>query len=371
MAGGALVAPTLPAIMSAFSISKQNIGWVMGVYTLSTAISMPFVGVLSDRYGRKTILVPALFINGLAGLGTAFSGRFELILLFRFIQGIGIAGMMPIAMTLIGDLFDGKERVRAMGVLSATTGVGSAAAPFLGGMLAGITWRIPFFLYLLTIPLAVLVLLVIPIQKNKEVRNIKDYIRSFLAVPHRKRIIGILLLSFLSFVLLYALIIYIPILLTSKQFGLSEFWAGLFLAIQGITSGTAATQAKRLSERLTRPIILTGGFLLISGGLTVIFLSSVIWHVIAGLLIFGSGFGTVQPQLNTWVTEQVSHEQRGGLVSVFNMLKYVGQTTAPLLYGFLLAVAHLDYIFLVAAGIGIWAASIAFYLKRFSSPDPR
>lgn len=365
MAGGAMVAPTLPAIMKSFQVDKQSIGWVMGVYSMATAICMPFIGILSDRFGRKTVLIPALLLNGAAGLGAALSIRFDTILLARFFQGIGIAGMMPVAMTLIGDLYEGKERVRAMGALSATTGIGSAAAPFIGGMLAGIAWRVPFFLYLTTIPLAFLVLVKIPnSDQGKAIPNLGTYVKRFLYVPNRLRISGIISLAYLSFVLLYSLIIYLPILLTGERFGLSEFWAGLFLAIQGVTSGIMATQAKKLSERFLRPVIGCFGFLLMSSGLTVLFFSHRLWHPIVGLLIFGAGFGTIQPQLNTWITEQVGHEQRGGLVGIFNMFKYVGQTTAPLLFGFILTFIFVHGVFLCAAVIGIIAAVISLLLKR-------
>lgn len=365
MAGGALVAPTLPSIMAAFSVSKQAIGFVMGVYTLSTAICMPFVGFLSDRVGRKTILIPALVLNGVAGFGVAVSNRFELVLLFRFIQGIGVAGLMPTAMTLVGDLFQGKQRVRAMGALSATTGVGSAAAPLIGGLLAGIVWNIPYFVYVLTIPLALLVARFIPPSVRVEkVPPFKTYIKSFLRAPNRVRILGILSLGLLSFLLLYSLIIYLPILLTGERFGLTEFWAGLFLAVQGVTSGIAATRAKRFSEKYHRPGILTVGLLLMSCALLSVFFVRAIWQLILSLLLFGSGFGTVQPQLNTWITEQVETEQRGGLVAVFNMMKYIGQTTAPLLYGLVLFFLPVQSVFLTASIIGVGAAFLALLLRN-------
>jgi MFS family permease len=365
MAGGALVAPTLPSIMAAFSVGKQAIGFVMGVYTLSTAICMPFVGFLSDRVGRKTILIPALILNGIAGFGVAVSNRFELVLLFRFIQGIGVAGLMPSAMTLVGDLFEGKQRVRAMGAFSATTGVGSAAAPLMGGLLAGIVWNVPYFIYVLTIPLAVLVARVIPPSTQQEnVLPFKTYIVSFFRAPNKARILGILGLGLLSFLLLYSLIIYLPILLTGERFGLTPFWAGLFLAVQGVTSGIAATRAKHFSEKYDRPGILTVGLLLMSCALLSVFFVREIWQLILSLLLFGSGFGTVQPQLNTWITEQVETEQRGGLVAVFNMMKYIGQTTAPLLYGLVLFFLPIQSVFITASIIGVGAAFLALLLRN-------
>jgi len=370
MAGGAMVSPTLPSIMGHFKVSAQAIGWVMGVYTLSTAIFMPVTGVLADRLGRKKVLIPALIINGIAGTGAALSGRFEIILVFRFFQGIGIAGMMPMVMTLVGDLYDSENRVKAMGAISATTGIGSALAPFLGGVLAGIVWRIPFFLYFLTIPLSFLIFIIIPETKSDEKHKpISSYFNLLVSAPNRMRILGIMGLALLSFVLLYSLIIYIPILVSGNAYNLSEFWAGLFLAIQGITAGIASFQARRFSSTFQRPHILTAGFAVMSASLLVIFLSQYLWHIIAALLLFGFGFGTVQPQLNTWITEQVTGTQRGGLVSLFNMMKYIGQTAAPLLFGAVLAGASIKIIYITAFAIGIASVSLAFSLKRTKPPQ--
>ncbi|MCF7927847.1 MAG: MFS transporter [Spirochaetales bacterium] len=364
-----MVSPTLPAIMNSFGVSGRQIGWVMGVYTLAAALFMPVIGVLADRFGRKKALIPALVINGLAGLGTALSSSFEMILFFRFLQGIGIAGMMPLVMTLVGDLYDGKERVRVMGSISATTGMGSALAPFIGGMLAGIVWRVPFFLYFLTIPLALLIFFIIPKEDRAgKQKPLSSYLSLFVSAPNRVRILGIMSMALLSFLLLYSLIIYIPLLLTGSSYDLSEFWAGLFLAIQGITSGIVSFQARRLSEKFQRPHILAAGFTLMSGALFFIFFSSALWQIITALLIFGSGFGSVQPQINTWITEQVGGPQRGGLVSLFNTMKYVGQTLSPLLFGAVLAGVSVEMVFAAAGIIGIASITAAFSLKYTRPP---
>ncbi|MFB6216207.1 MAG: MFS transporter, partial [Candidatus Aenigmatarchaeota archaeon] len=82
------------------------------------AVSFPFMGFLTDRYGRKKVLIPALFINGIAGSICAIAPNFSVLLAARVVQGIGIAGMAPMALILIGDHYGGSERASAMGSLS-------------------------------------------------------------------------------------------------------------------------------------------------------------------------------------------------------------------------------------------------------------
>src|SRR3712207_7363843 len=70
----------------------------------------PLLGVLSDRYGRKKILVPALILFGLAGGACAFARSFELLLALRFFQGMGAAALGTLNVTVIGDIYEGRER---------------------------------------------------------------------------------------------------------------------------------------------------------------------------------------------------------------------------------------------------------------------
>lgn len=146
MMGGALMGPVLPALITPFGVVEETVGLVLAVYTLATAVTMPFVGPLIDKVGRKEVLVTCLFVNGVFGSLCAFAQSFSILLVFRALQGIGIAGLIPVAMTLINDYYD-KKKVRAMSRLSITTSVGGVLAPLLGGSLAYLNWQYPFYFY--------------------------------------------------------------------------------------------------------------------------------------------------------------------------------------------------------------------------------
>ncbi|PTD94919.1 MFS transporter, partial [archaeon SCG-AAA382B04] len=98
MMGGALMGPVLPALIEPFGVGEGKVGLVLGVYTFATAVTMPFVGVLIDKVGRKQVLVFGLIINGVFGSLCSLSPDFSTLLMFRALQGIGIAGLMPVAM---------------------------------------------------------------------------------------------------------------------------------------------------------------------------------------------------------------------------------------------------------------------------------
>ncbi len=232
MTGGSLIAPTLSSMAGPLHVEPERVGLILASYTFASAVSIPFVGGFLDRWGRKKVLIPCLIGNGLAGLACFYTTDFNLLLVFRFIQGVFIAGLIPTAMTLIGDLYRDLKRVQVMGWMSATTAVGSVSAPMIGGALAYWHWNYPFLFFVLTLPLALLAVFLLPPVTPAERRSVTDYLRLVGIALRQKKTISINLMCFIMFFLLYAVVIYIPILLQDK-FGFSPLVAGMALAVQG------------------------------------------------------------------------------------------------------------------------------------------
>lgn len=246
MSAGAVLAPVLPFMVEPLNTSREAVGLVLGVYTFSTAFFMFFLSAFMDRMGRKTVLVPCLLINGIIGLGCYFAADLKILLFLRFIQGIGIAGMFPIVMTMIGELYSGLDRVDAMGKMSMTTGIGGVSAPLIGGLMAVYGWNVPFLFYGLTIPLAIVALLLLPETNMPESRskhsafdlakNLKEF-----------RILYTMFLAFVIFFLLYTMVIYIPFLL-KDFYTFDAKQAGLALGFQGIAMALVASRARILAK---------------------------------------------------------------------------------------------------------------------------
>ncbi|HUP82868.1 MAG TPA: MDR family MFS transporter [Candidatus Limnocylindria bacterium] len=123
--------------------------WVVTVYLLTSTITGPIYGKLSDQFGRKNLLI---FGVGLFLLGSALSGLsgdiYQLIL-FRGIQGLGAGAIFPIALAVIGDLFTPRERGRYQGLFGAVFGISALIGPALGGFLTdSISWHWVFYVNL-------------------------------------------------------------------------------------------------------------------------------------------------------------------------------------------------------------------------------
>jgi EmrB/QacA subfamily drug resistance transporter len=143
-----IVGTALPQIIT--DLSGANLyTWVVTIYLLSSTVTVPIYGKLSDMYGRKPLLLTGvgLFLIGsvLAGL----SQNIEQLIIFRGIQGLGAGALFPIALATIGDLYSAKERGRYQGLFGAVFGLASLIGPALGGWLTDtFSWHLIFYVNL-------------------------------------------------------------------------------------------------------------------------------------------------------------------------------------------------------------------------------
>lgn len=127
----------------------EHYSWVASIYLLACTVSMPLYGRLADALGRKRVIIVAIGIFCAASVLAAFAhGMLELIV-FRGIQGLGAGGIMPVVLTIAGDIFTIEERPKVQGFFSAVWGTASLAGPALGAFLVNaLGWRSIFFVNL-------------------------------------------------------------------------------------------------------------------------------------------------------------------------------------------------------------------------------
>lgn len=121
--------------------------WVFSIYLLTSTTTVPIYGKLADLYGRKPLFLfgTILFLIGSAASGVAQS--MEQLIIFRAIQGLGAGAVLPIVLTIIGDIFTLEERAKVQGLFSGVWGLSSVVGPFVGGLIVdNFSWRWVFFI---------------------------------------------------------------------------------------------------------------------------------------------------------------------------------------------------------------------------------
>jgi len=147
--------PTVIASLGGLSIYS----WVFSAYLLTSTITLPLWGKLSDQYGRRSIYLLGVSIFLLGSALSGLSHSMVQLILFRLIQGLGAGCLLPLAMTIVGEIYTLDERGKMQGLLSGVWGLSSLIGPFIGGLLTDhLSWRWVFYL---NIPFGLLSALVI------------------------------------------------------------------------------------------------------------------------------------------------------------------------------------------------------------------
>ena len=262
--GVSSIIPALPDIMTGLHFTPATIGLTIAVFTLPGVLLAPAIGILADRLGRKVILVPSLFIFGGFGFACFFAESITQLLTLRFLQGVGAAPLGVLYGTIIGDLYEGRERGQAMGYNSSILAMGTAGFPALGGFLALLGWNWPFLLPLLAIPLGLAISTTMDSPEPRISGSFKQYLSAALTQMKTRQALSLFATTLLTFVILYGPIVtYMPLLL-STRFKASPASIGMIFLVASGFSGLASFQLGRLAERFGQKALLAsaavGGF---------------------------------------------------------------------------------------------------------------
>jgi ACDE family multidrug resistance protein len=357
--GVSSITPAFPEIARVFHLSSQRVGQLITVFTLPGVLLTPFLGVLADRWGRKPILVPSLFLFGLAGGACALARHFTLLLILRFVQGIGAAALSSLYATIIGDLYQGRKRATAMGYNASVLSVGTASYPTVGGALATLAWYYPFALPLVAIPIGLLVIVGLQNPEPEAQQSLGDYLRRIWGSVRDRRVIGVFAASLMTFIILYgAFLTYLPFLM-ENTFQASSLIIGLAMSAMSVATALASSQLGKLVRVITKPRIVQIAFCFYGAALVLMPFVPTLWILGFPLILFGIGHGMNIPTVQTLLADLTPMEHRGAFMSVNGMVLRLGQTVGPLIMGALLALGGISVVFYSGAAFALLTVLLA------------
>lgn len=330
--GVPLISPVLPSLRTVFGISDAQAGLIITAYTLPGVFLTPFVGLLSDHVGRRPVVLPLLFLFGLAGGAIALGPSFEVVLLLRFLQGIGASGLMVLAITLIGDFYEGSQRHAVIGVNGSAIGIGAATYPLLGGALATVSWNLPFAFFGLSLVVGTVALFTLDEPSVDATLELREYLAQTKNAILLPQALGLWLAAFFTFFLFYGGILTALSLLLSDVHGLSAGQIGLLFSVFSIANASMASQYGRVSGALEPKWLVALGF--VGFGLSLIGIRFAPTPSTMGVMLVGSGlgFGLIMPSLDTTATGLVSGQLRASILGVMNSMLWLGQTVGPVVF---------------------------------------
>ncbi|MEM1279344.1 MAG: MFS transporter [Cyanobacteria bacterium P01_H01_bin.152] len=326
--------PVLPGIAREFNLSPQQIGWVTTAFVIPIAIGGPICGVLADRFSRKTILVPSLFLFAIAGVACAFAPNFQILLGWRFLQGVGAASLEALPLALLGDLYTGKQLTAAMGFNASAIGLSLAVYPLLGGGLASMGWRNAFALPLVAFLVGIWLWrsLRLPQQQHPANFNLQAYLRGIWSSLCRSQVIKLLLIVIALFVLLFgAYLTYIPTVAASL--GASEIEIGILLASMAVFFAFTSSQLGWLTRSLSELNLIKIAFAIYTLALVITPAIDHIWILLIPSVLFGVAHGIVYPTTQALLAELAPDHNRAGFMAVVAIAIPLGQAIGPVLGG--------------------------------------
>ncbi|NLO56224.1 MAG: MFS transporter [Thermovirga sp.] len=370
--GVASVTPAFPTMIRALGVNQEDAAWLISAFTIPGLIFTPVVGLLSDRYGRKKVLIPCLFLFGAAG-GTCFLVRnFGLLVFLRFLQGVGSAPLNVLNATLIGDLFKGDERPAALGYNTSVIGVGAALFPAFGGLLAMIGWNYPFLLALLAIPVGAWAYLGLDegerfLEKNRPTEGSSSSLLGGLAdkgIPLQRFI------TMMVFVIQFGgFITFLPFFLESG-YGATPLTIGMISAAMSISGAVTSSRAGWLSTRFSGRSLMSAAFILYGSAFLFILRAPDCCGMIVPAVLFGVGQGINIPNLLTALTDRAPEGSRATVLSLNSMTLRLGQTLGPPLFGMIFASRGIEAVFITGAVMAVGMAVVVFWFLGGNKDRP-
>ncbi|MCB2221508.1 MAG: MFS transporter [Bacteroidetes bacterium] len=360
--GVASITPAFPTIIEKFNIDREKIALLITAFTIPGVILTPVMGVVADRLGRKRVIIPSLFLFGIAGAACGFTESYETLIIFRFFQGVGAAALGSINVTLIGDIYHGKERASAMGYNASVLSVGTAVYPGIGGALAMLGWNYPFFFPVLAIPVGIWVLNSLKNPEPEGSEKFFSYLGNALKSMAGKKVIGLFILSICTFIILYGAYLTVFPLFLKDSFDATPLHIGLIMSSMSLATAITSSRLGRMVARFRKSRIIISGFFLYSISLVLIPLMPGIIFVIFPAVIFGIAQGLNLPATMTFLADLSSIKYRAAFMSVNGFVLRIGQTVGPLLVGLVMIYFDLSIAFYLAAGLAVFMIIFAFIM---------
>ena len=364
---GAAVAPALADIIAFFPDASNMLGkMVLTTPALSIIPVALLTGLISSRVSRKRLVYAGIILYIIGGSGGGMVDSIPFLLFMRAVLGVGVGILMPLSTGIVADLWSGYEKTRTMGYASAFSNLGGIIATLLSGLLAAISWRASFSIYLLGVPVLLLIYSFLPEQEPRQAQE-KQSIKSMSNLGYY------ILWGFGMFLLMaafYSIPVNIAIYIQENGLGDSKI-AGLAMAVMTGSSFLTGLVFGRLNKIMGSwlPILSLGGFALSFYGMSAYPSTALL---LCFLVLNGVGFGVLVPSIMNGVTTKSAGSSGTAGTSVVTSFLFAGQFASPLITGglavLLLGPGIANIYLTLAFGAGL--AAILTLLSKLFFPHP-
>ena len=358
--GFSVLIPVLPLFADRLGASSLQVGWIVALYGLAQLLFLPVWGWISDRVGRRPVILVSLLGTAISFAVLATAESIPVVYMARALTGL-FAGSIGAAQAAVTDLTPEAERTSGLGLIGAAFGASLVVGPAAGGALAALHQQAPFYAIVVVAGANFLLAwLALPESRPVDLPRPpwKDLARALVPTPLRlltlvhDRRIALFLVLFFVFFAAFAVVEAMGTLYLGKRFGADEFdsalvfaWIGLFL------TGTQAGPLGRLVDWFGEVRLLVIGFALTAAGIAAVaWVPSYGWFFAIGPVI-AVGHGLAFPSFTSLFTRLCRAEQAGELLGQSNSMATAGRIAGAVGGGALMSERFLAAPFLAASAL--------------------
>jgi MFS family permease len=355
MAGFVMNSPLYARLFESFGEGVQALGTSAMAYALTGTIAAPFIGMLSDRMGRRPIILLSLAAYVLAFTGYLFATSAWLIILLRGLAGLFTAGLVPAIMSSVGDLAAENRRAQWIGVVNGGASAGWVIGPYIGGLLYDHFGTVVPFSVSIALELGALLLAVffVPETHTPSAQPAGPYsawTRGFQTLPTLPAFYLIMLISF-GVMFTYAFIepqymfyVYDDLASTSARLG-------LVMGAYGIAFMFGEFALGQLSDRLGRkPVLVLGLALFSAQSIGLLVFQGMTW-IMVSFILTGLGNALFDPALNALLLDVTPPEHTGRIMGIKGTVGSLGNMLGPGLVVLVTPFVGPRVVFLISAAL--------------------
>jgi len=343
--GFQLVLVTVPLLAVNLGGGTASAGLVLGSFTFAAVLVRPVTGWALDAYGRRALLLFGTALCLAAVLAHELAAGVVLLLVFRFLHGVGFGMSTTAAGTLASDLVPRSRLGEGMGFFTLAMTLPLAVAPAVGlSLVGGGDFTVLFILAGVLTALSLVLASLLPVPRRER----SGVTISLASLVERTSL-------FPSAMMFLLTVTYGPLIAFIAIYGLERGISnvGSFFAVYAIVLGIARPLSGRLADRFGYEPSAAAGMALAAVGMVTLAAAHGLGGLLLAALFYGLGFGTVQPSLQALVIHRVSPARRGAATAAIFTAYDMGMATGSIIGGFLAAAVSLSGVYLLSAGVAI------------------
>ncbi|WP_180172094.1 MFS transporter [Acinetobacter sp. YH12023] len=321
------VQPMMPIFADFFHVSPTHSSFPLSFSTIALAIGLLFTGLISDRFGRKPVMVTALFLAASLSIISSIFPLWEIFLLNRVLIGLSVSGVAAVAMTYIGEEIAQKDIGFAMGLYISGTAIGGMGGRLIAGVLIDyISWQNAMMIIgIINLCIATAFFLLLPASQHFQAYPIRfnRFYESFVKNLADPKLRILFLQGFILMGCFVSIFNYMSYHLLEEPYQLSQTWIGL-ISIAYLAGIYSSPRAASWGKRFGRAKVLPSMLIMMLLGLLIMLIPA-FWSVIWGLIVFTFAFFAAHSTASSWVSVQ-SLQYRAVGSSLYLFCYYLGSS---------------------------------------------